>query len=240
MPDTHFNKYRAAVEVLQRGRDVLMEAMADEVLENSENLIEGGFAFNEFLEGQGTRLHFLCLLVSHLDQSAEMMDELNAPPRSPRRSPRPRSGVPGPRKSPSKPPPRTHRTTFERSVRLEIGPVVSTRAARSIGLPGDPSPPVLQWLRLVRNPAGSCQDRAHFWTLPHAPSRPTPDLIAHRSCDVRRMRAGGLGPGIGEGARGFVGAGKRPTVRWIAAPNAQRRRGRGDGSSRELDADGEP
>lgn len=83
MPDTHFNKYRAAVEVLQRGRDVLMEAMADEVLEDSEDLIEGGFAFNEFLEGQGTRLHFLCLLVAHLEQSAEMMDELNAPPPEP-------------------------------------------------------------------------------------------------------------------------------------------------------------
>ena len=80
MPDTTFNKFRAAVEVLQRGREVLMESLADEVLDNSEDLIEGGFAFNEFLEGQGTRLHFLCLLISQLEQSAEMRDEAHAPP----------------------------------------------------------------------------------------------------------------------------------------------------------------
>ena len=94
MPDTTFNKYRAATEVLLRGRDVLVEALADEILENPDELSEGGFSFNEFLEGQGTRLHFLGLLVSQLEQSAEMQDERNAaieevspqPPKKKRRS----------------------------------------------------------------------------------------------------------------------------------------------------------
>ena len=83
MHDTPFNKFRAAVEILQRGRDVLMDSLAEEVLDQSEDLIEGGFAFNEFLEGQGTRLHFLCLLISQLEQSAEMVDESSAPPPEP-------------------------------------------------------------------------------------------------------------------------------------------------------------
>src|SRR5262245_53125819 len=69
-----FNKYRAAIEVLQRGRDVLVEALADDVLDQADDLIDGGFAFNEFLETQGTRLHFLCLLIAQLEQSAEALD----------------------------------------------------------------------------------------------------------------------------------------------------------------------
>jgi hypothetical protein len=79
-----FNKYRAAIEVLQKGRDVLVEAMADEILEQGPDLVDGGFQFNEFLESQGTRLHFLSLLVSQLEQSAESLDEiLTAPPPPP-------------------------------------------------------------------------------------------------------------------------------------------------------------
>lgn len=81
MPDPLFNKYRAAIDVLQRGRDVLVEGLADEILDQGEELTEGGFQFNEFLETQGTRLHFLSLLVSQLEQSAEALDEvLTAPP----------------------------------------------------------------------------------------------------------------------------------------------------------------
>jgi hypothetical protein len=80
MPDTPFNKYRAAIEVLHRGRDVLVNDIANEILDHSDDLIDGGFAFNEFLEGQGTRLHFLCLLVAQLEQSAEVLDESLAPP----------------------------------------------------------------------------------------------------------------------------------------------------------------
>jgi len=74
------NKYRSAAAVLQRGRDVLVEEMAEEILHREEDLVEGGFLLNEFLETQGTRLHFLCLLVSQLEQSAEALDESRQPP----------------------------------------------------------------------------------------------------------------------------------------------------------------
>lgn len=70
-----FNKFRAAIEILQKGRDVLVEALAEEVLSEGEDLAEGGFLFNEFLEAQGTRLHFLGLIVAQLEQSAEMFEE---------------------------------------------------------------------------------------------------------------------------------------------------------------------
>lgn len=80
-----FNKYRAAVEILQKGRDVLVESMADEIIEQGSDLVDGGFLFNEFLESQGTRLHFLSLLVTQLEQSAEALDEtLTAPPPPPK------------------------------------------------------------------------------------------------------------------------------------------------------------
>ena len=83
------NKYRAAIEVLQRGRESLVEALADEVLAQEDDLLEGGFYFNEFLETQGTRLHFLSLLVSQLEQSADSLDEVNAePPRPPQPQPK--------------------------------------------------------------------------------------------------------------------------------------------------------
>jgi len=76
MPDNTFNKYRSAVQVLQRGRDVLIEALAEEILSQQDDLVEGGFLFNEFLEAQGTRIHFLSLLVSQLEQSAESLDDI--------------------------------------------------------------------------------------------------------------------------------------------------------------------
>jgi hypothetical protein len=79
MADVAFNKYRAAIEVLQRGRAVLVEALADEILDQGEELREAGFLFNELLETQGTRLHFLCLLVNQLEQSAEAFDEVQPP-----------------------------------------------------------------------------------------------------------------------------------------------------------------
>lgn len=84
-----FNKYRAAVEILQRGRDLLIEGLADDVLEQADDLIEGGFLFNEFLETQGTRLHFLTLLVAQLEQCAEVLEETRVaelpPPAVPKR-----------------------------------------------------------------------------------------------------------------------------------------------------------
>lgn len=82
------NKYRAAIEVLQRGRDVLVDALADEILDQGSDLIDGGYQFNEFLESQGTRLHFLSLLVGQLEQSADALDESqSAPPPPPPKSP---------------------------------------------------------------------------------------------------------------------------------------------------------
>jgi len=80
MLDDQFNKYRSAVEILQRGRDVLVEELTDEILDREDELAVGGFLLNEFLEAQGTRLHFLCLLVSQLEQSAEALDEVRQPP----------------------------------------------------------------------------------------------------------------------------------------------------------------
>ncbi|HEX8202854.1 MAG TPA: hypothetical protein VF590_20425 [Isosphaeraceae bacterium] len=89
MSHPKFNKYRAAVEILQRGRDLLVEGLADDVLEQADDLIEGGFLFNEFLETQGTRLHFLSLLVAQLEQSAEALEETRAaelpPPPEPKK-----------------------------------------------------------------------------------------------------------------------------------------------------------
>ncbi|WP_435005701.1 hypothetical protein P12x_003507 [Tundrisphaera lichenicola] len=92
MSDHANNKYRAAIEVLQRGRDVLVESLADEVISQSDDLIDGGFLFNEFLEAQGTRLHFLSLLVSQLEQSADLMEEaaIETPPPPAPKAPRKR------------------------------------------------------------------------------------------------------------------------------------------------------
>jgi hypothetical protein len=81
MSERLHNKYRSAIEILQKGRDALVETVADEILEQGIELIEGGYQFNEFLESQGTRLHFLNLLIGQLEQSAETLDEqLTAPP----------------------------------------------------------------------------------------------------------------------------------------------------------------
>src|SRR5947209_5983208 len=84
MAEPHYNKFRAAVEVLQKGRDILVDSMTEEILDQGTDLIEGGFQFNEFLESQGTRLHFLSLLIGQLEQSADMLDEsMTAPPPPP-------------------------------------------------------------------------------------------------------------------------------------------------------------
>jgi hypothetical protein len=80
MRGEQFNKYRNAVEILQRGRDVLVEELTSEILDREDELVAGGYFLNEFLEAQGTRLHFLCLLVSQLEQSAEALDETRQPP----------------------------------------------------------------------------------------------------------------------------------------------------------------
>jgi hypothetical protein len=95
MSQSALNKYRAAIEVLQRGRDSLVEALADEVLSQEDELLVGGFYFNEFLESQGTRLHFLSLLVSQLEQSADALEEANPEPLHP---PEPQPKAPRKRK----------------------------------------------------------------------------------------------------------------------------------------------
>jgi hypothetical protein len=74
--DTTFNKYRAAIQVLMKGRDLLVGDLAEDVLAQQDDLLDGGFLFNEFLESQGTRLHFLSLLVAQLEQSADTFDEM--------------------------------------------------------------------------------------------------------------------------------------------------------------------
>jgi len=77
------NKYRAAVEVLQKGRDLVVDAIADDVIDQADDLLDGGYQFHEFLETQGTRLHFLGLLIQQLEQSAEVVEEAQAPPPPP-------------------------------------------------------------------------------------------------------------------------------------------------------------
>jgi hypothetical protein len=83
MPDQGVNKYRAAIQILQRGRDTLIESLAEEVLAQEDDLLDGGFLFNEFLETQGTRLHFLSLLVSQLELSADAFDDAVVEPPHP-------------------------------------------------------------------------------------------------------------------------------------------------------------
>ena len=75
MITTRPNKFRTAVEVLQKGRDLVVDAIAYDVLDQADDLLDGGYQFHEFLETQGTRLHFLTLLIQQLEQSAEVVEE---------------------------------------------------------------------------------------------------------------------------------------------------------------------
>src|SRR5262245_19983157 len=78
MADQPVNKYRAAMDILQHGRDLLVDSLAEDVLDQRDNLLEGGYQFHEFLETQGARLHFLGLILGHLEQSAEFVEEIAA------------------------------------------------------------------------------------------------------------------------------------------------------------------
>ena len=78
MTHPSFNKYRASLEVLKRARDVMIDHLADEILDQEDNLVEGGFHFNEFLESHGTKLHYLCMMISHLEMAAEKLEEPEA------------------------------------------------------------------------------------------------------------------------------------------------------------------
>jgi hypothetical protein len=75
MEDTRFNKFRAAVQVIQRGRDQIVESLAEEILCQGDDLVDNNFLLNEFLETQGTRLHFLMMVMGQLEQSADAFDE---------------------------------------------------------------------------------------------------------------------------------------------------------------------
>ncbi|HEY2158956.1 MAG TPA: hypothetical protein VGH33_25220 [Isosphaeraceae bacterium] len=99
MSADRYNKYRAAVHALQRGRDQLVDALADEVLEQGDELLENNFLFNEFLENQGTRLHFLTLVLGQLEQSADAFDESAATPKPPT-PPRQAAGEPAKKRRP--------------------------------------------------------------------------------------------------------------------------------------------
>ncbi|RLS25362.1 MAG: hypothetical protein DWH73_02085 [Planctomycetota bacterium] len=74
------NQFQKAVEVLQKGREVLIRDLADEIIDRAEDFTEGGFLFQEFLENQGTKLHFLYLMVSQLEQSSEALQEKQRKP----------------------------------------------------------------------------------------------------------------------------------------------------------------
>ena len=99
MREPTVNKYRAAMEVLLQGRDQLVETLADDVLDQQENLLEGGFQFHEFL--------------GHLEQSAELVEQFSgqsleplpsagkpAPPQSRKRSKARSPRSPKPRRQP--------------------------------------------------------------------------------------------------------------------------------------------
>jgi hypothetical protein len=75
MDTTPPNRYRAALEILQKGREQLVDQVTEQILDQGEGLLENGYLFHEFLENQGTRLHFLTLLASQIEQSAELLDE---------------------------------------------------------------------------------------------------------------------------------------------------------------------
>ena len=74
MPRPQANKYRNALEVLQKGRDMLVDELADAVSVHGEDLLESPFLLTEILEGHGSKLQFLMLLMSQLERSAEDID----------------------------------------------------------------------------------------------------------------------------------------------------------------------
>lgn len=74
-PKPSTNRFQLAIEVLQKGREVLMQDLADHIIDREEDFIEGGFLFQEFLENQGSKLHFLYLMLSQLEQSSEQFED---------------------------------------------------------------------------------------------------------------------------------------------------------------------
>lgn len=90
------NKYRRALAILNQARDVMVEGLADEILDNTEEFAEGGFLFHEFLESRGPRLQFLGIVGGFLEYAAEQFDDqwnVSQPLPTRRRRRRSRSGV---------------------------------------------------------------------------------------------------------------------------------------------------
>jgi hypothetical protein len=79
MPTPRFNKYRAALHVLQKGRDLLADELAETVLDRSEDLLESAYLMTDLVETQGSRLHYLAMLMAQLEQSADDFDALESP-----------------------------------------------------------------------------------------------------------------------------------------------------------------
>jgi hypothetical protein len=65
------NKYRDALDVLRRGRDLLVDELADAVNDRAEDLLESPFLLGELLENHGMKLQFLTLMMSQLEQLAD-------------------------------------------------------------------------------------------------------------------------------------------------------------------------
>lgn len=72
------NKFRKALAILNRGRDVMVSQLADDILDHEEEYAEGGFLFVDFLESQGARLQFACVIAGQLEQAAVAMEEREA------------------------------------------------------------------------------------------------------------------------------------------------------------------
>lgn len=68
------NKYRAALRILQQGRDRFADELADTVLDRSDELLESPYLMTELVESQGSKLHYLAMLMAQLEQSAEDQD----------------------------------------------------------------------------------------------------------------------------------------------------------------------
>ncbi len=67
----NLNKYRDALEVLRKGRDMLVDDLADTVNDRAEDLLDSPFLLTELLENHGMKLQFLTLLMSQLEQFAD-------------------------------------------------------------------------------------------------------------------------------------------------------------------------
>lgn len=78
MPDPRppFNKYRLAVETFRRLRDNLLERLADDVVQYSEQYDLEAFVlhFQDWVEVPGTRLQLLNLLIAQYEDAANAHD----------------------------------------------------------------------------------------------------------------------------------------------------------------------